>query len=62
MSKSFESSCEKPYFRHWNEVDNFKERLCDITNFAPFQLLRHYGVNKNHLFWGILTKVVPGLI
>ena len=35
---------------------------CDVTNFAPFLLLRHVGAYRHHLLWRILTKVVPGLI
>ena len=35
---------------------------CDVTNFAPFELLRHVGADKHHLLWSFLTKVVPGLI
>ena len=73
ISKSIKSSCEKPLALACNvmttptSVDRktlmFTEKVfCDVTNFAPFQSLRHVGADKHDLFWSILTKVVPGLI
>ena len=37
-----------------------KNVYCDLMDFGRFQLLRHVGANKHHLFLDILTKVVPG--
>ena len=67
MPKSFESIREKPLYpvTSWQLLLPSMFRLnvyCDVTNFAPFLLLRHVGADKHNLFWNNSTKVVPGLI